>query len=62
MAMDADETEVVLLSGGFVAKTAPMINIMVAIQAAPPIKLFFRPQRSIPTIKKMPVVITFTVP
>ena len=62
MAIDADETDVAFASGGLVAKTAPMMNIILAIQAEPPIKLFFRPQRSIPINKKMAVATTLTVP
>jgi hypothetical protein len=62
MAIDADETEVAFVSGGLVAKTAPMMNIILAIQMEPPIKLFLRPQRSIPTIRKMAVATTLTVP
>lgn len=62
MAMDADETDVASLTGGWVAKTEPMMNIILAIQMAPPIKLFFRPQRSIPTMRKVAVATTLTVP
>jgi hypothetical protein len=62
MAMDADETLVDFVSGGCVANTAPMMNIMVAIHSAPAISDFLRPTKSIPMMRKMAVVTTFTVP
>jgi len=62
MAMEADETDPESGFGGFVARTAPMMNIMDAIHAAPAMSEYFRPMKSIPTIKKIPVVMTLTVP
>lgn len=41
--VEAFETLVAFGSGGYVAKTALIINIILAIHAALPIKLRFRP-------------------
>jgi hypothetical protein len=62
MAMDGDETEPESGFGGYVARTAPIMNIIAAIHAAPPMSEYFRPTKSIPNIRKIPVVMTLTVP
>ena len=51
-----------VFSGGCVVRTAPIMNIMLIIQAAPKTRDFFLPKRSIPTIRKIPVATTLTVP
>ena len=62
MAMEALETLVLFVSGGCVASTAPMMNIILAIQAAPKISAFLRPKKSIPIKRNTSVATTFTVP
>ena len=60
--MEAELTPGIFVSGGCVASTAPMMNIMLDIQNAPPINAFLRPSWSIPTSRKTPVAMTLTVP
>jgi hypothetical protein len=61
MAIEADDTAF-LLTGGWVFKTEPMMNIMTIIQAAPNKSDLRLPNLSMPTNRKMPVVATLTVP
>ena len=49
-------------SGGWVTSTAPIMNIMEAIQKPPATKLFLRPKRSMPMYRNMAVATTLTVP
>ena len=63
MAMDADDTWLTSLTfGGCVARTAPRMNIMTAIHAAPARSELRLPILSMPKSRKSPVEIILTVP
>ena len=62
MAIEGELTELASGSGGYETRSAPMMNMQLAIHHAPVTSGHLRPNRSIPMMRNMPVAMTLTVP